>query len=516
VVAVKAFRQSGPRAGDDWMKEVNALYRMNALERSHIVRFMTAFTRGRLENLEHYVMFEWADGGNLDNLWDEYSTPNLSVRLTKWVVKQLHGLAEALAAAHEILYRHGDLKPANILWFRGGDGHGILKIGDWGEAKGHDIATALRHDTTAKYATRRYEPPETGLQSSQDPGTRNVRSRLYDVWGLGCITLEFVIWLLYGRGGLKTFNKDNQGNYGESCMFYEPNFAKKTAKVHPTVMRYIEHMAKDPLCQQGQTALGDILDVVRTGLLVVEQSEARVSVAQTDLIDSVEALGTTPSINIIDAGLTMEPISMPDSEPQVGKGRIQAKELVAHLSQILHRRGEERYWHQALEPRPAPRDITGSSRLAAPIDPHRPRSNSASLVIPTTRRTDYSHPRLDPEDWSFHLDNGFATEMLSKLGQEEGVSPRLRPKLCDNCRNFGERLPNPMSSILFNTKTLEQNATARDCDLCCLLWATTKNNPNTQTETVEFQRVGSTLTISGRNTKNPTIVLLRNNGTIAL
>jgi hypothetical protein len=278
----------------------------------------------------------------------------------------------------------------------------------------------------------------------------------------------------------------------------------------------MEHMAKDPLCQIGQTVLGDIIDVVRTGLLVVEQSEAQVSVAQTDLIDSVEALGITPSINIIDAGLTMEPTSMPDSEPQVGKGRIQAKELVAHLSRILHRRGEEHYWHQALEPRPAPRDENGSSHLPVPPDSHGSRSDSASLVIPTTKKTDYYHPRLDPADWSFHLDNDFATEILSKSGQEGGVSPRLTPKLCDNCRNFGERMPNSGSSILFNTKTLEQNATACDCDLCSLLWATTKNHANTRTETVEFQRVGSTLTMSGRNTKNPTILLFRNNGTIAL
>jgi serine/threonine protein kinase len=512
VVAVKAFRQSGPRAADDWRKEVSALHMMNTLENNHIVRFMTAFTRGRLDNLEHYVMFEWADGGNLDNLWDEFSTPTLSVALIEWVVKQLHGLAKALAAAHEIIYRHGDLKPANILWFREGDGYGILKIGDWGEAKGHDIATALRHDTTAKYATRRYEPPETGLQSSQDPGTRNVRSRLYDIWGLGCITLEFVIWLLYGRSGLKTFNRSNQGNYGESCMFYEPNFANKTAKVHPTAIQYMEHMARDPLCQLGKTALGDILDVIRTGLLVVQQSEAPVSVAQTDLIQSAEALGTTPSINITDDGITMEPTSMPDCEPQAGKGRIQAKELVAHLSRILRRRGEERYWHQALEPRPAPRDSNRSSYLAAPLDPHRSRSNSADLVVPATRKTDYDHPKLDPADWSFHLDNDFATEMLLNLGQEEGVPFKLTPNLCGNCRNFGGQLPNSMSSISFKIKTLKQNATDRDCELCCLLWATAKHNLNTRSETIEFQRVGSTLTMSGRDTKNPTILLFRNNG----
>jgi serine/threonine protein kinase len=515
VVAVKAFRQSGDKGALDWGREVGALSVMNSLQNDHIVRFMTAFTRGEYDNLEHYVMFEWADGGNLDNFWDEYSIPSLSVSLMKWVVKQLHGLAQALAAAHFIRYRHGDLKPANILWFRGGGGHGILKLGDWGEAKGHDMATNLRHDTTAKYATRRYEPPETGLQSSRPPGARHARSRLYDIWGLGCITLEFVIWLLYGQSGLKTFNKSNRGNYGDSCMFYELDVAKKTAKVHPVVTRWMDHMAKDPLCQSGQTALGDILDVVRTGLLVVQRSEDGGSILQPDPEQSFDTDDTMPSINITDADITMEPAAMLSSTSYLENGRIQATELAVRLSQFLQREGDERYWHQALEPKPAPRDISGS-HLSAPRNDHAPRStprpNSAGLSVPITKKMDYEHPSLDPADWSFQLDNVFAADVLSKFVPKEAPPSEVTPKLCDNCRVFCERLSNPTFSISYNTKTLEQNASLRYCDLCFLLWDTYESRSTTRTETVEFQRVGSTLTMSGRNAKNPALLLFQSNG----
>lgn len=50
-------------------------------------------------------------------------------------------------------YRHGDLKPANILWFKPKEGDmknviGTLKICDWGEAKNKAFATVMRHSKT--------------------------------------------------------------------------------------------------------------------------------------------------------------------------------------------------------------------------------------------------------------------------------------------------------------------------------------------------------------------------------
>jgi serine/threonine protein kinase len=51
------------------------------------------------------------------------------------VLKQLHGLSDTFKKTHISGYRHGDSKPANILWFRDGEGFGTLKMGDWGDAK---------------------------------------------------------------------------------------------------------------------------------------------------------------------------------------------------------------------------------------------------------------------------------------------------------------------------------------------------------------------------------------------
>lgn len=161
-----------PRDNDDrekmtayWESEIKALKKMNKLNNNHIVRFVAAFRRCHKDGRDHYLMFEWADGGNLRSLWETFPRSSISASLVKDSCRQLLGLASALAVAHNLSdsssYRHGDLKPANILRFNNGTEIGLLKIGDWGEAKEHNSVTELRFDkTSAAYGTLRYEAPE--------------------------------------------------------------------------------------------------------------------------------------------------------------------------------------------------------------------------------------------------------------------------------------------------------------------------------------------------------------------
>ena len=272
--------QENPQdAAEHWEQEVKALRMMNELNHEHIVRFITAFRRLRKNGEEeHYVMFEWANGGNLRDMWERVPFPPLTGSLVKDVVKQICGLASALQAAHnlnntEASYRHGDLKPENILIFKTGDEMlGTLKIGDWGEAKYHgkDQITEMRSKkTTARYATRRYQAPEvvTGIKGKRQNQPVKRRSRLYDIWAMGCITLEFVVWLLYGLDGLKKFHQDVDGD-----TFYQISIenGKKVARVHDAAVRWMDHMEKEPACKVGSTAIGNLLELVKGALLVVK------------------------------------------------------------------------------------------------------------------------------------------------------------------------------------------------------------------------------------------------------
>lgn len=250
---------------------------MNDLNQEHIVRFITAFRRMKRTGEEHYVMFEWANGGNLRNLWESTPSPTLTGNLVKLVVCQVYGLAAALSAAHNLegnvlrgaSYRHGDLKPENILVFKDDSPIGKLKIGDWGEAKFHGLITAIRPSrTTTKFGTRRYEAPEvdTGVRVASLGQSTQRRSRLCDIWAMGCVTLEFIVWLMYGKKGLDQFNHDVSGE-----TFYTISWENgiKVAQVHSQALAWMDRMAEQPICEVGVTAIGDLLEIVRSSLLVV-------------------------------------------------------------------------------------------------------------------------------------------------------------------------------------------------------------------------------------------------------
>ncbi|KAJ4117521.1 hypothetical protein NW768_010884 [Fusarium equiseti] len=287
-VAVKKIKLEGNQERQikitGWEKEVAALWKMRALREQHIVNFITAF---RLGQDEHYLILEWADGGNLRTLWESF-TETLTAKLVRDAFEQLLGLSRALSKVHnpvdedklEQHFRHGDLKPENILWFKDSSNStriGTLKIGDWGLAKQHSDVTQLRTiQTSTGFGTRRYEPPEERtvqdnklIVPTQSGKIVRKRSRLYDLWAMGCIWLEFLIWLMYGFDGLEAFNRSFNGGPVENPPYYEIDM-NGAAKVHRVALQWLDHMARDPVCQVGQTALGNLLEIIRDRLLVVK------------------------------------------------------------------------------------------------------------------------------------------------------------------------------------------------------------------------------------------------------
>lgn len=264
------------RIADNWAGEAKTMKGMNMRNKEHIVRFITAFKRGDNETgMSYYLMFEWADGGSLQDLWNDHPVVSLNAKLTKEIVHQVLGLAGALCATHyqenEVGIRHGDLKPENILRFRPTPDNflGTLKLGDWGLAKYHNLGTVLRKEqganTTTNYGTPLYEPPEVTL------GTLRVLGRQYDVWSMGCVTLELMIWAFYGYNEVKRFREELKGQSNNQVPCYKiiNRDGLSTAKVRDEVVRWMDHLAQDPACAQG-TVMGELLKLVRTKLLVVD------------------------------------------------------------------------------------------------------------------------------------------------------------------------------------------------------------------------------------------------------
>jgi len=266
----------------EWLREVDVQIAMRQAEHKNVIEFIGAVERG----YDRYLMFRWAEEGNLRTFWRTNSRPALTTALVKDVVYQIIGLVDALQKLHTGSYRtggesfrHGDLKPENILCVTikppqtdGGINIPELKISGMGLAKYHSVATEFRPPTSMRYTTARYEPPEV-----LSPGQR--RSRRYDMWSLGCIILETVIWLLYGNQTLEIFNEKIVDKSGLKTHWFgfeqstRPGDHRSRVSVHCNIQDTMQALSKDQECDS-DTAMRDLLEIVRAKLLVVELGAA--------------------------------------------------------------------------------------------------------------------------------------------------------------------------------------------------------------------------------------------------
>lgn len=237
-------------------KEADVLKMMRDLRCPHLIQAIAYYERDQ----QHFFIFPWADKGNLRSYWGSKS-PETEPLYLKWVFSQLAGLAEAIKLFHKQLNcRHGDLKPENILCFDGGgdeeNPYGRLVITDFGLARIHKDVTQNRIEATStRGATILYAPPEF---NSNEP-----RSRRYDIWSLGCMYLEFVIWLIWGNDSLESFLEGINGP------FYI-NYAGKS-QVHTNVGMWVQAIRDDPRCGKG-TAVDRLIDLIISKMLVVAVS----------------------------------------------------------------------------------------------------------------------------------------------------------------------------------------------------------------------------------------------------
>jgi serine/threonine protein kinase len=252
--------------------EVEVLKMMRQLNHPHLIKAVAYYVRGK----SHYILFPWAERGNLREFW-KFDSPKSDPQYLQWIFTQLCGLADAIDRLHysheERSTRHGDLKPENILCFddpskdADKDIPCILVIADVGLSRSHDKVTEFRKGATrTKSGTIMYEPPETDLQPEEP------RTRRYDIWSLGCIYLEFVVWLLYGPKELNRFRKD-LSIMGEDTKFYViedvANPQKQTARLSNGVEKWVEWIKKDPRCPK-KTAIRSLVDLVVERMLITD------------------------------------------------------------------------------------------------------------------------------------------------------------------------------------------------------------------------------------------------------
>lgn len=221
------------------------------------------------EGIGNYLIYQWADGGTLRRFFEMNTRPVLDAVVIRECVYELVGIAGALVALHKRGYRHGNLKPDNIVRFDCGTRLGHLKISGFSLATASAGSTAATRPkstlTDAHYGTRLYEAPALDFPLTLHSSQRD------DLWPMGCIVLEIIIWLLYGNGELMEFNKslaDSSMRGGCYWALTDNEEGHQEIHVNTRVVAYMEIIKRDPECA-GATAMSDLLKLVEEKLLVV-------------------------------------------------------------------------------------------------------------------------------------------------------------------------------------------------------------------------------------------------------
>jgi serine/threonine protein kinase len=259
VIAVKKAKDNESLA-HFFDKEADNLEKLQKYNSPHLIKPIAAYQI----NQDRCLIFPWASGGNLGDFWRNYEGKSREINSLQWIVRQLLGISSALDELHQSNCRHGDLKPENILWFKDSIGMGTLQIADLGLARFHEeeAHTNVRQKndmhTSTPSGTSRYEPPET----DKDRATKETRSRQYDIWSMGCIVLELLIWLTYGYQAVEKFKNNTR-------YFWELQQQNRYV-VHPYVVSRMRIM--DTKLQEN-TAYKELLHLVRDRFLIVKVSE---------------------------------------------------------------------------------------------------------------------------------------------------------------------------------------------------------------------------------------------------
>ena len=198
--ALKRFLDCGERP--HFARECKVLEALAVFPHPHIVPCLGSWT----VNSKPYMLFPLGIG-DLYHFFRQTPRPQPTAQFTHWFTNQLKGLCDALKYLHNYTLPilsadsgtpisrigfHHDLKPVNILLFPSDDiNEPIWKISDFGSGIVTDFVTG---DQESIYNSK----PSTGdpIYTAPEFALEGRVSRPKDIWSLGCIYLEALLWAL--------------------------------------------------------------------------------------------------------------------------------------------------------------------------------------------------------------------------------------------------------------------------------------------------------------------------------
>ena len=282
----------------DFRKELRMLNVLRKYGHDHIMTHLATWTQGEAYymlfpyaqcNLREYMSQEKFGGGKEDIVW---------------LLKQLRGLASALKRIHGLTDGddlaepsspmlqtptpvlpggrragwHHDLKPENILLYRHTDPpRELFQISDWGSGKinTYHSGTII---TPSPTGTPTYEPPELIIEG----GT----SRPYDVWSLGCVFLELLVWALVDSEAVEKFKderidqRDLSEKYGRKDDAFWQKSKSRDIVLRKAVLECISNLEGRVKSLQSLEAFGPVIDLIKAMLNI--NREGRITALNVD------------------------------------------------------------------------------------------------------------------------------------------------------------------------------------------------------------------------------------------
>ena len=248
------------------------------------------------------MLFPYAEC-NLRQYMERHAFSSPTKRNVLWLLAQFLGLSNALRSIHNLSSPgtstnilapqqeprmsawHHDLKPENILYFEGlGPRAGSFKIADFGSGKVHTYHAGRGSSSTrSPNGTLTYEPPETAKGGAS--------SRPYDVWSMGCVFSEMLIWAVHGYDSVRSFGDSREGRRFQDFVFTDDAFWQMditgNLQRRNTVDQWLEEL-RGELKRRNLQTLQEVLRLVHHHMLDIDKHTRITALSLWDTLSRIE------------------------------------------------------------------------------------------------------------------------------------------------------------------------------------------------------------------------------------
>lgn len=212
-VVRKEFKPRREKA--EYELELRNLSILRLLKHPNIVELLGSYTyRGK-----HNFIFPLARGGTLADLLK--SARPSAFQSDENIILALSGLCSAVCATHCLFSKHTtltligchhDLKPQNVLV-----DDATFLLADFGLSRFKELTEGSA--TSYKSAVGFYVAPECEDFSASDETNRmQIIGRPSDIWSLGCMMMEILVYMKLGAEGVKEFEDARNYRFGQTTL----------------------------------------------------------------------------------------------------------------------------------------------------------------------------------------------------------------------------------------------------------------------------------------------------------